>query len=831
MFNKLLIILTLFLTLPTVANAWYVNAKASPATNKGTINPVGTQNYAAGINSGEYTVTPAAGCKVSRVTLDGVAISPNANGKYVAPYLASKSWRYIVAYFTENTVNITTSVTSGSGAIREDTFESLTNIVVGSNRQLLVIPNNGYSISSVTAPNASSIAGDAGGKTIMFNNLQANQTVSASFLLIPVVTVSAGNNVTANGASAEFAATLYGSATSNQGTITYAWTGTGLNFGSPNTAVTTVFADIPGAYTATLQVTSGGIVKQDSATVTIVDRTEYLETFCTGCHSLNTPLVVSAYDASGHKPGHISCLDCHTTAPHTDIQPACSSCHSLNNSRGLFWPPAGLSFHTDYSETNQCMSCHDVHNPGIIKGMAYPHFSNFTTAQYVTSNITCAKCHTANNVAGESSFNIYTANVEWAHSRKGDISAPAYVSYDFKTMGSPAPASPANSAADDCVRCHTTTGYINYVESDFQDIRAWGTSGMETGGDRAREMIACPVCHEPTPFNSFDGTETDEWGSPLQSAFTRRVVPQVTVYYNYSAQGSPRVLVKSLLPEQGASNNCIICHSGTRAGSTLKQIAAKVGAAGSFWNAAQFIAPHGMSGAGILYAKSGYTYPTTSNRNYAPSNGFAHPAIDDPYWGGQGACVGCHLYTDKPHLFSPVSKTNGIITRISAFDQVCYECHDGGNQPGDLSDPARMDAKQQGFISSLKALSAALAGKEIYYNSNLSPYFFNVSDPAQQGPVNSYYTNWNSFYNPVTKLFTGSDLMGAAFNLRLLWTDSGAYTHNSLYSKRLIYDSLDFLDDGAQNSSVYVAIQNLPLNDNFSGEDKARALDYIGVRP
>lgn len=37
-------------------------------------------------------------------------------------------------------------------------------------------------------------------------------------------------------------------------------------------------------------------------------------------------------------------------------------------------------------------------------------------------------------------------------------------------MGTSAPASPANTVQDDCVRCHTTTGYRNYVDSEFTDI-------------------------------------------------------------------------------------------------------------------------------------------------------------------------------------------------------------------------------------------------------------------------------------------------------------------------------------------------------------------------
>jgi hypothetical protein len=44
--------------------------------------------------------------------------------------------------------------------------------------------------------------------------------------------------------------------------------------------------------------------------------------------------------------------------------------------------------------------------------------------------------------------------------------------------------------------------------------------------------------------------------------------------------------------------------------------------------------------------------------------------------------------------------------------------------------------------------------------------------------------------------------MGAAFNYNLLLHEPGAYVHNPQYTKKIIYDSIDHLDDGAMNASV-----------------------------
>ena len=45
-------------------------------------------------------------------------------------------------------------------------------------------------------------------------------------------------------------------------------------------------------------------------------------------------------------------------------------------------------------------------------------------------------------------------------------------------------------------------------------------------------------------------------------------------------------------------------------------------------------------------------------------------------------------------------------------------------------------------------------------------------------------------------------LMGACFNITLLYNDPAAFAHAQSFSRRLVYDSIDFLDDGRLNLSV-----------------------------
>ena len=66
--------------------------------------------------------------------------------------------------------------------------------------------------------------------------------------------------------------------------------------------------------------------------------------------------------------------------------------------------------------------------------------------------------------------------------------------------------------------------------------------------------------------------------------------------------------------------------------------------------------------------------------------------------------------------------------------------------------------------------------------------------------------------------------MGAAFNFNLLEHDPGGYVHNRMYVKRLIYDSLDWLDDGVMNYSVGATLDAL---DPVTYSYKAEAMTYL----
>jgi hypothetical protein len=181
------------------------------------------------------------------------------------------------------------------------------------------------------------------------------------------------------------------------------------------------------------------------------------------------------------------------------------------------------------------------------------------------------------------------------------------------------------------------------------------------------------------------------------------------------------------------------------------------------------------------------------------------------------------------HLFLPVSRsatTIGTVTGIAS--EVCLNCH--GPSPTDILDMVNNEKSQ--FKRALDALKDQLALSK-YYFFPYSPYFFiaNTYNTSyvetgacnQNLPIKNWQTggttatftwNANKFTCDSTAgtpgaAGTGKNNMGAAFNFNLLEHDPGAYVHNRMYVKRLIYDSIDWLDDGIMNYSVGQTLQNL----------------------
>ena len=502
---------------------------------------------------------------------------------------------------------------------------------------------------------------------------------------------------------------------------------------------------------------------------------------CINCHAGNSMsispvtggLIVDEWKRSIHSIANAAaCVDCHGPAHnHPNNASSCSTCHGGSNTvEARFLDPDG---------TLQCDRCHA--STSTIRPLTAPHFNNITSpankestglkrngypASFVTSRGVgkCRNCHNPHDPTSN-----MPRNIEWAQSGHGDVNGEAWKHYDFKTRGTTG-AVPATSYASDCVRCHTTTGYINYVTSNFTDIHAWGDIA-----DKTKEVLQCNACHDKS-YN-----------------FTRqRSLGAITSYYNYSTINKVRLLVSHTFPDVGKSNICMACHTGRESGLTLAALAALPSSGPMFVNYStqSFINTHYLTAGATIFGISGYEFPT---RNYDDPNFYAHKRIGVTLkTPGLGPCVSCHMQRTGDSQLKSSHKFKPELTDGTGID--CVGCHTSPASfgiptpiPKVVSTEALLDAQKSGYQSALDVLASALRKRGFTFQS-ASPYFNNK--------------NWQTSKNGGTTGgygpgIAGANTMGAAFNFNLLVHDPGGFAHNSTYAKRLLIDSILWIATGS----------------------------------
>ena len=327
-----------------------------------------------------------------------------------------------------------------------------------------------------------------------------------------------------------------------------------------------------------------------------------------------------------------------------------------------------------------------------------------------------------------------------------------------------------------CQRCHTATGLKNYlaavetqndddpdndveydpVNNDFSHLEGWernpDTDDVTSSGQN--ELIYCWGCHD---------NNSGELRDPGPITADYAAAP-----YTY--------------PDLRGSNVCMACHTGREAGETIKN-------SDDDFSDKGFVNSHYLAAGGTLFTTTGYEF---DGRDYANSIYYVHDRIgliNPVETGDNGPCIGCHMKTDESHLFLPVKKdATGEVIELTSFEQTCSDCHAGPEELLDL-----VNELEEGLVAALQALRDVLADNGYYFQPSY-PYFFKVEGSTDRADgVRDWTVGVSS---------NGKNNMGSAFNYNLIYHDPGAHVHNLQYTKRLIYDSIDFLDDGTFNSSV-----------------------------
>lgn len=292
---------------------------------------------------------------------------------------------------------------------------------------------------------------------------------------------------------------------------------------------------------------------------------------------------------------------------------------------------------------------------------------------------------------------------------------------------------------------------------------------------------------------------------------------------DYKFKGTGATSANPVFPDVGSSNICLVCHSGRESGETINALTVAMDNV-SFKNS------HYLAVGGLMYVKSGFinfidlstaigtsTYGaslTSTDDGGAVSSthrklgttairGDSHnPTVfTTGNFDSNGPCITCHMQaTGQPTRNT--SHTWEI--NWNAFNQVCIKCHDEeGGVALDNTNFAELFIDEQAipFQNALAvAVDRLMAKYEITYNPASSPYFFDLSaSPITIGSDGSV-TDWTR--GGTLSAADAKKLMGACFNINLLTREPAAYVHARTYTRRLLYDSIDFLDDGIINMST-----------------------------
>lgn len=361
-----------------------------------------------------------------------------------------------------------------------------------------------------------------------------------------------------------------------------------------------------------------------------------------------------------------------------------------------------------------------------------------------------------------------------------------------------------------CQRCHTSTGAANFMagpaaynsaNNNFSHLSGWNTT---TRTSPQNELLYCWGCH------------TNAGNGSLHTPGA------ITETYAAGTAGDPATTVT--YPDAGKSNVCMTCHLGRETGEVIKNDQDADGVRG-------FINSHYLTAGGTVFGKTGYTL---FNRDYdSAPKGFVHDklgitatgiAAADAYIAGNnlstsGPCAVCHMTSEKvgvksSHSYSPFSE---YAAADVSLNPVCVTCHSTRGAGSNAKAAWFEGTWKVRSNAGLAALNAALAAKGIHF-FNAHPYFYSAAYVA--GGTNTAFTNWAG----VNGLVEWKNVMGVAFNYNLIAHDPGAVVHNRYYVRRLIYDSLDYLDDFTANYSVFAALNSL---DGTTATYKADAITFL----
>jgi hypothetical protein len=344
------------------------------------------------------------------------------------------------------------------------------------------------------------------------------------------------------------------------------------------------------------------------------------------------------------------------------------------------------------------------------------------------------------------------------------------------------------STSGTCQMCHTATGISNYMvnqntdrtgyspaNNNFSHLIGWNATG---GSKRQNELLYCWGCHKDAGTGALRNT-------------TQAIL-------SFTDSNNQSIVITGA----GKSTVCVVCHGGRGS--------AGIAAASDTTRSSRFNGHHAAT-AGVLYSAQthiGYEY---SGLSYANPSFFAHDKIG---LNGDGPCASCHMgpaaSDGKPsHTFSPVTTDiTGTITAINN-QTLCNTCHTGAY----AMTPAVLEEESAGYAEASTILNNWVLNLPGYAN-----YL-------------GYAINSTNYKNQILAQPVSSNDYGAFQNAKIGTDEPCGYVHNRFYVKRLIFDSIDWLDNGVLNGTISIDATTYPNAALWFGAPAGTTGTFTATRP
>ena len=481
---------------------------------------------------------------------------------------------------------------------------------------------------------------------------------------------------------------------------------------------------------------------------------------CGQCHYLNDTWVNPEWDADGVYPQHTmsssgnnvrrNISDTHRDDPTTNYGSA-----ELDPTDPDYKPNIIEGYVVKDEGTGSCSSCHIAHDFDLTINYQWGNSPHGGNIKAVKDAVLAAGVAAAVDDATRLQLlaDVTAAGVD-------ETTGDAWLHYDWDDSAGNGPGGRNRSS---CQRCHTSTGLVNFlndtanydpVNNDFSHLEGWTANGNWSGQN---EMLYCWGCH------------TDVQTGELRDDPNGITLDFVYLDFNEDPLGVPEFVV---VPDKGNSNVCAACHSGRGNNTSIRDNYAEAVAEPdpADRNLSSRFAGHHAPTAGSLYAAVTHTGFEYENPPGTPLD-YTTPSLlhDQILENTSGPCAGCHMGGDADHNFKAVDRTGATVITNQAL---CDDCHSAVNGA---------------FLDALKTDFEAARDILLDLVSNTITNYLGIDISASA--------------NRYTDILSLNDY-GAFQNSVYMQEEPCIRVHNSLYGKRLMFDSIDWLEDGDLNSTI-----------------------------